>query len=484
MDSSSSLTAKNRGTGKNIPFDCKAWGANDTNDGPARRDILPQADLTEVLYDWGKSITCFLVKTTNVALIAWNGSTYFSERCATTQADNGRFLSTAFVARDMLQIVDALEEDGLLRYWGTSYGTLLGNTFAAMFPDRIDRMMLDSVVNPLDYMAGYWLTATLDTDKVFLGFLDTCVKAGPELCAIANFSGPDTTADDLLQLTYDMFEYLLESGLPLGANLTSALWDKDQPGTVYYNLKSILFEYLYSPSTWPLGAQLLQAFLLQDFSIFTESLNETTNLIQYSEGVDAFWGIACSDSSFRAIQPEDMQWLVDAQQNVSTFDDILAPQMWPCYQWKLEAAERYSGNFQVKTSHPILYVNGLADPITPAVSAFNASSGFDGSVVLTHGGYGHGFYSDPSLDVARAIQTYFVKGTLPPEGQYFEADFGPFELPDLVSILNGSYFDGIQKRSGEAYSEDDKTLLQAMFGLSEYHRSKGRHGFLNLRPWL
>ena len=35
-----------------------------------------------------------------------------------------------------------------------SYGTLLGQTFAAMFPERVDRMLLDSVVNGPDYMAG------------------------------------------------------------------------------------------------------------------------------------------------------------------------------------------------------------------------------------------------------------------------------------------------------------------------------------------
>ena len=36
--------------------------------------------------------------------------------CFDTEAENGRFMSTAFLARDMLQIIDALGED--LRYWG------------------------------------------------------------------------------------------------------------------------------------------------------------------------------------------------------------------------------------------------------------------------------------------------------------------------------------------------------------------------------
>jgi len=34
---------------------------------------------------------------------------------------------------------------------GFSYGTTLGATVAAMFPDRIDKMILDGVQNPHEY---------------------------------------------------------------------------------------------------------------------------------------------------------------------------------------------------------------------------------------------------------------------------------------------------------------------------------------------
>ncbi|KAK5452808.1 hypothetical protein LTS15_006956 [Exophiala xenobiotica] len=41
-------------------------------------------------------------------------------QCLNTTADIGGLVGTAFVARDMARIVDALGEDGLLRYWGQS----------------------------------------------------------------------------------------------------------------------------------------------------------------------------------------------------------------------------------------------------------------------------------------------------------------------------------------------------------------------------
>lgn len=34
---------------------------------------------------------------------------------------------------------------------GLSYGTTLGATVAAMFPDRIDKLILDGVMNPHEY---------------------------------------------------------------------------------------------------------------------------------------------------------------------------------------------------------------------------------------------------------------------------------------------------------------------------------------------
>ena len=43
----------------------------------------------------------------------------------------------------MLNILDALPGDGQLRYYGISYGTILGWTFAQTFPARVDRMILD-----------------------------------------------------------------------------------------------------------------------------------------------------------------------------------------------------------------------------------------------------------------------------------------------------------------------------------------------------
>jgi pimeloyl-ACP methyl ester carboxylesterase len=122
----------------------------------------------------------------------------FGRVCAADDetADIRRFVSTASVARDMVEIVDQLEQlhgdtdtgrqhDGeaqedadkqrdtvpehaadrlelrsdrdttpRIMYWGISYGTVLGRYFASMFPGRIGRMLLEGVEDVVDYTTG------------------------------------------------------------------------------------------------------------------------------------------------------------------------------------------------------------------------------------------------------------------------------------------------------------------------------------------
>lgn len=53
-----------------------------------------------------------------------------------------RHVSTASHARDMLEIMHKLGQEKL-RYWGFSYGTILGGVFAAMYPDKVERLVSD-----------------------------------------------------------------------------------------------------------------------------------------------------------------------------------------------------------------------------------------------------------------------------------------------------------------------------------------------------
>jgi len=48
----------------------------------------------------------------------WARGTVNANICFDRANSTGRLIGTAFVARDLMSVVDSLEEDGMLRYWG------------------------------------------------------------------------------------------------------------------------------------------------------------------------------------------------------------------------------------------------------------------------------------------------------------------------------------------------------------------------------
>lgn len=92
------------------------------------------------------------------------------ERCQKALPDLLPYVGTPNVARDMLAIVDKVDDlrkgnrsesvvrdvdtGPRLQYLGTSYGTILGNYFASMFPGRVGRMALDGVVDAAVHAKG------------------------------------------------------------------------------------------------------------------------------------------------------------------------------------------------------------------------------------------------------------------------------------------------------------------------------------------
>ena len=75
---------------------------------------------------------------------AMNEATF--KACAQQLGDLPRFMTTAFVARDLDEIRKALKEDELNGVL-ISYGTGIGQTYANMFPQNVGHMILDGTDN-------------------------------------------------------------------------------------------------------------------------------------------------------------------------------------------------------------------------------------------------------------------------------------------------------------------------------------------------
>lgn len=119
--------------------------------------------------DWvtGRGMPSVLVE--QVLRLKFGMSENVARLCERVEVDGEKVfkhLSTASVARDMLEIVDRSHalakkagkscdgEKPRLQYLGFSYGSYLGNTFASMFPGRVGRMVLDGIADAEDYTTG------------------------------------------------------------------------------------------------------------------------------------------------------------------------------------------------------------------------------------------------------------------------------------------------------------------------------------------
>src|SRR5690349_22305729 len=77
------------------------------------------------------------------------------------------YMTSQDAARDM-DAIRAAFGVSKINYYAFSYGTYLGQVYATLFPDRVRRMVLDSVVDP----TGVWYTDNVDQDYAFQGRME------------------------------------------------------------------------------------------------------------------------------------------------------------------------------------------------------------------------------------------------------------------------------------------------------------------------
>jgi pimeloyl-ACP methyl ester carboxylesterase len=161
-----------------------------------------------------------------------------AELCALNTGEFLEYTSTANVARDMDLIRKALGMEKM-DYWGFSYGTFLGATYANMFPENVGNMIIDGIVNPTDFSGDIFdfLKGDLrETTSVLKSLGDEC----------------DKTPNCVL---YEKGTYSLLRILKVINDLKSTpllVMDSVIPGILTSEtVEQILFSSLYRSVTWP-----------------------------------------------------------------------------------------------------------------------------------------------------------------------------------------------------------------------------------------
>lgn len=348
----------------------------------------------------------------------WYRSKALAEGCSASTGSThdgteaiGEHVNTSPVARDMLEIIERHAEwvekhgklaqavlnmmagqdspqtiaertqwakDGTrLKYWGNSYGTILGQTFAAMYPDRVERLVLDGVCDSHDYYFGTWFSNLQDSDKVLGRFFEYCSEAGPQNCSFYCPGGPDAIREAYDDLILDVFQY--PRAVPSSAT-------RGPDVITWSDVKSMVRLGMYQPLIYlPMVSDLLadvakgNGSLFADFKHmehepscpslecktagpFSPECNAATD--DYNDASNA---ILCTDGeNLGQIDETSFQEYWHAlQQQSKVMGDWWAHTRLGCVGWKTQAKWRFEGPFGGNTSHPILFIGNTLDPVTP-----------------------------------------------------------------------------------------------------------------------
>ncbi|KAK0221350.1 TAP-like protein-domain-containing protein [Armillaria fumosa] len=330
------------------------------------------------------------------------------------EADNGilNYISTDNVARDMLRISQAAGQEKL-QYYGDSYGTVLGSTFAAMFPDKVERMVLDGVVDADAYYSGDWRNTTVDADKVMQSFFDGCVAAGPDACAFYA-----STAEEISNNLDSLYESLLIQPVTVVSPPFYGVVDYTALRTAVWNAVCAPYE-LFS-----ILAEGLASLAAGNGTIIFEI---QASVYDPSSGYDNTWdaeiAISCGDASNYTDSVADLFAYSHDVEALSTFSNSqIVMQRIRCEGWKFHRRDIFTGPISGNTSYPILFIGNTADPVTPLSAAIKLSTAFPGSVVLTQNSSGHTSISASSECTDAYVQAYFQNGTLPKDGTVCEVE--------------------------------------------------------------
>ncbi|MGW0753343.1 alpha/beta fold hydrolase [Streptomyces sp. NPDC002587] len=336
-----------------------------------------------------------------------------AKRCERRDPQLLRHISTADTARDLDLLRRAAGEDRL-RYWGISYGTLLGATYANLFPDRVGRLVVDGNVDPRAWVnrgpggepglsTFLRLGSPLGSADTLGQFLDHCGRAPVSRCAFSAGSPAATRAK------YGrLLERLAER--PVGS-WTYARAVSEVRGGLYTvhpgwtgtasTLQSLWRGRAPAEPAAPAGAARYPGFEQPLAVLCAESPNPG------SPGrYPALEERAAKQAGALA------RWWVWANE--------------PCSAWAARAAAPYTGPWDRTTAHPVLVVNPVHDPSTPYRAGQSMAAELAGARLLTLDGYGHTALDNPSACVKRHVVRYVVTGALPPAGARCAQDTPPF----------------------------------------------------------
>lgn len=359
-----------RGTGSSTPVQCgsdaKADAFNELDFSPD--DDAERAVLVEATYRFGQS--------------CWEHSGVLLEH-----------ISTVDTVHD-LDLLRQLVGDQRLNFFGYSYGTRIGATYAEIFGEHTGRLVLDAAV---DITEDQEVIQAMGFDLALGNFAAWCVKSG---CALGS------TKDAVLDTVTALFDRLDSAPLRVDQRrLTQSL--------AVTGVAAILYG---GRTAWPsLSGAVLSARDGdgEDLLAAADLLNARDENGHYGSMFFAFPAISCVDDNTElGVLDADRLWR-DDMAKAPIFGSYFGPQ-YTCSLWPVPPVEALQ--IDGETAAPLLVIGGTGDNATPYQHAVRMAEQLTSATLLTYVGEGHGSYGGKSRCVDRVVVDYLVTGALPESG--------------------------------------------------------------------
>jgi pimeloyl-ACP methyl ester carboxylesterase len=309
------------------------------------------------------------------------------------------YLTTGNVARD-LDLLRAAVGDRKLTYFGASYGTMIGETYASLFPGKVRALALDSLLD-----GNTWLNHPIQARTEQLASFESSLDRFFTTCAahqdVCRFGGddPETAYDELLATA---------DALPLPApNATP-------PGVMTGDdLRALGINAMYRKDDWPLLADALSKAAAGDAS----TALDLGRAIGQADLEAPFLAYVANEARW----PRDVQPYLDSGEQAFGLMDHFARGFF--YEevdrslWPTRPRGAFYGPFRYPDGYPpLLVMANTHDPATPYAWARRFVEDLGNVRLLTFRADGHGAANSFDPCIVSALLAYLEHGTLPPVG--------------------------------------------------------------------
>ncbi|WP_348537625.1 alpha/beta hydrolase [Nocardia neocaledoniensis] len=307
--------------------------------------------------------------------------------------------STRAVARD-LDLLRQLLGQERLSYLGWSWGSYLGAVYLQMFGDNVDRMVLDSPLDPRAPGPDLTRTSAPATAAALADWARWAADRDQQL-------GLGATQEQVLAAVDALVARVAVSPLSIAGTTVTAdmlpgllltVDDSDESYTEFGALVRALSDASRGPVVDPPPSLAGKLALYAETAVVPEF------------GFSATVANQCADRAARDV--EDHYTDIEDHRATEPLFGALARHLTPCAVWPSRPAEPAT---EIDTSAPALLIGAEGDPVAPIAGQRALREALSGSRSVTvTGAFRHGVYLfERSRCVDAAVERYLLDGVLP-----------------------------------------------------------------------